>query len=257
MISLIPSTLKTIAMGASCLLFSSVIVPAEPIRILPLGDSITQGGRRDREEYTYRLPLFRKLKDAGVDFVFIGSLQKGLQPQATWPESNGMPFDPNHEGHYGWKTGKVRDHLSEWIPQWQGAPDIALIHLGTNDQKSQDFQKDIIQPLKEIIATLREKNPQIIVLVGHLNFNAGPALEIRNLVEQMARELNTKESPVITVHHYRGWHEKPDEPDSDTFDWAHPNPKGQEKMATNWFEAMKPYLKIKSASPANAASQPG
>lgn len=48
---------------------------AETINILPLGDSITQGGRADRAEYSYRYPLFYQLKDAGYDVNFIATLQ--------------------------------------------------------------------------------------------------------------------------------------------------------------------------------------
>ncbi len=47
-------------------------VNVKTIYILPLGDSITQGGKIDMEEYTYRFPLFCMLKDAGVNFDFIG-----------------------------------------------------------------------------------------------------------------------------------------------------------------------------------------
>jgi acyl-CoA thioesterase-1 len=216
---------------------------ARPVRILPLGDSITQGGRADREEYTYRLPLARMLTDAGVAFDFVGSMSNGLSPKATWPDYKGTPFDRDHEGHYGWKTAQVRDHLAEWMPKWAGAPDIVLIHLGTNDQKPEDYDAAIVQPLKAIIGMLRKQNPQVVVLVGHLNFNDGAGPRIRPFVEAMATELTAPDSPVVTVHHYKGWHERPGDPESDTFDWAHPNPQGQRKMAQQWFDAMQPYLK--------------
>ncbi|MBV9864977.1 MAG: hypothetical protein JO316_06480 [Abitibacteriaceae bacterium] len=213
------------------------------IRILPLGDSITQGGRADRPtELTYRYPLYYKLKDAGYNVDFIGSMNKGLAGDFVWPARNGVPFDLDHEGHYGWKTAQARDHLREWMQTYPAPPDIVLIHLGTNDQGEKDFGQAIIQPLKDMIGMLREKNPHVVVLVGHLNFNGGAALQIRPLVEQMAKDLSTVQSPVVTVHHYQGWHEKPDEAGSDTFDWAHPNPQGQQKMAEKWFAAMQPYL---------------
>jgi len=211
---------------------------ARPIYILPLGDSITQGGKTDRPEYTYRYPLYGLLKAAGYEFDFIGSLTKGLQPGAKWPE----PFDPDHEGHYGWKTASVRDKLPDWMPHWPAAPDLALIHLGTNDQQADDHQAEIAQPLKDIIELLREKNPRVIVLVAHLNFNGGHALKIRPLVEQMAKEVSTPESPVVTVPMHEGWVEDPQKLGTDTFDWAHPNPQGQKKMAEKWFAAMKPFL---------------
>lgn len=213
-----------------------------PIRILPLGDSITQGGRADRAEYTYRYPLFYRLKDAGYNVDFIGSMHGGLNGEAKWPDINGVAFDLDHEGHYGWKTAQARDKLREWMATYPAPPDIALIHLGTNDQSSKDFQSDIITPLRDMVAMLREKNPRVTVLIGHLNFNGGSALQIRPLVEQLAREMSTTASPVATVNHFEGWHEKPDEDGSDTFDWAHPNPQGQRKMAQKWFDAMKPHL---------------
>ena len=83
---------------------------------------------------------------------------------------------------------------------------------------------------------------RVVVLLGHLNFNdSRGANSIRPLVESLARELDTPESPVHTVAHYQGWQEHPGQPDSDTFDWAHPNPQGQEKMASRWFLAMSPF----------------
>lgn len=218
---------------------------AEPLRIVCIGDSITQGGKTNRMEYTYRWPLFCMLKDAGVNFDFIGSRNKGLQPEAVWPDYKGEPFDPDHEGVYGIKTASALEKLRDAISQWSAAPDIALIHLGTNDQKSEDFQKDIISPLREMIVLLRGKNPHMVILLGHLNFNDGAALKIRPLVEALAKEMNSAESPVRTVNHFEGWVEKPKDPDADTFDWAHPNPKGQKKMAAKWFEAMQPWLKMK------------
>jgi hypothetical protein len=213
-----------------------------PVYILPLGDSITHGGRRDREEWTYRYPLFCMLKKHEVEFDFIGSMTKGLHRDVEWPDCDGEEFDPDHEGHYGIRTGKVAANLEKWMEKWDHAPDIALIHLGTNDQKHGDYDNTVVKPLKKIIGMLREENPQVIVLVGHLNFDAGAAVKIRPKVEKMAAELNTEKSPVITVHHYKDFNENPKHPDTDTYDWAHPNPQGQKKMADKWYEAMKPFL---------------
>lgn len=215
---------------------------AEPARIICIGDSITQGGRTGREEFTYRWPLFVMLKKSGVNFDFIGSRREGLDSNVKWPASyKGSPFDSDHEGYYGAKTAVVRDKLRKTLPGLP-APDIALIHLGTNDQHAKNHTAAVVKPLKDIIRQLRKKNPNVVILVGHLNFNDGQALEIRPLVEKMAAEMNTPQSPVITVHHYKGWNEKPDTKNTDTFDWAHPNAKGQRKMAKAWFAAMKPYL---------------
>lgn len=243
-------TLFFAALFCSALLVGAFLpAEAKTINIIPLGDSITQGGRADRAEYTYRYPLFFKLKDAGYDVNFIGSLHTGLNEEFKWPAKNGVAFDPDHEGHYGWKTAAVRDKLPEWSAAWGAVPDIALIHLGTNDQDSKDYNADIVQPLKDIVTFLRTKNPRVAVLIAHLGFNGGNATIIRPLVEAMAKEISTKESPVMTVATYEGWVENPDQAGSDTFDWAHPNERGQVKLADKWFAAMKPLLAGLAASP--------
>ena len=216
----------------------------DPIRILCVGDSITQGGKEDRPEYTYRYPLQQKLYAAGIPFDFIGSRQTGLQPGATWPEiAPGIPFDPDHEGYYGNKTADVVHQVEAAWSDTSPAPDFVLIHLGTNDQKAEDHAASVQAPLREFIGFLRSQNPRVVILLGHLNFNdSAGAFTIRPLVQTLAEELTTPDAPIITVAHYKGWQEKPDAPGADTFDWAHPNPQGQEKMATHWFAAFQPYL---------------
>ena len=230
---------------ALCLLAAVTSCTAgDKVNILCLGDSITQGGKRDREEYTYRWPLFCMLVDAGVKFDFIGSLDKGLHEEARWPaEYKGVPFDPDHEGVYGIKTARALERLPEAIKKWDAAPDIALIHLGTND-KGTGTNKE---PLRKIIELLREQNPEMVIILGHLNFNDSPgAFRIDAEISELKKEMSTDQSPILIAHHYQNWQENPKAPDADTFDWAHPNPQGQRKMAERWFEAMKPWLKTDS-----------
>ena len=218
------------------------ILPADrTIYIVPIGDSITQGGRLD-DEYSWRYPLFGMLTDANVPFDFVGAYKQGLKGNFRWPDYKGKPFDTDHQGTYGIKTAKMRDRIVTERKKWAHAPDIALIHLGTNDQKAEDHDEAIVKPLRDIIRMLREENPKVIIFVGHLNFPAGAAVKIRPMVEKMAQEESTPTSPVITVHHYKGFNADPKHKDTDTYDWAHPNPKGQKKMAAKWVEAMTPYV---------------
>jgi lysophospholipase L1-like esterase len=229
---------------ASLFLFSFQI-SNEPVRILSLGDSITQGGKRQVKEYTYRLSLQMILHREGVGYDFVGSRTAGLHEDATWPGvAEGVPFDPDHEGYYGNTTRNACTKAIAAYDQYAMPPDIVLVHLGTNDQKHGEFEKNVGEPLREFIRFIRDKNPEVVILLGHLNFNAGePVLAIRKVVETVAADMDSAKSPVKTVHHYRGWTENPDEVYTDTYDWAHPNLKGQEKMALKWWEAMQPYLK--------------
>jgi hypothetical protein len=57
-----------------------------PYKIMCVGDSITQGGQKSREEYTYRLPLQKLLHEAKISFDFTGSRKAGLDSRAVWPD---------------------------------------------------------------------------------------------------------------------------------------------------------------------------
>lgn len=227
-----------------CLSIFGLIQQDKPLRILALGDSITQGGKQHVKEYTYRLPLQMMLHCEGTAYDFVGSRTSGLHEDATWPDvADGVAFDPDHEGYYGNTTRDAVSKAMQAYGTYATSPDMVLVHLGTNDQKHGDFEKNVGEPLREFIRFIRGKNPEVIVLLGHLNFNDSEAADkIRVVVEEVATALHRETSPVKTVHHYRGWIEDPDEVYTDTYDWAHPNLKGQEKMARAWWEAMRPYM---------------
>lgn len=178
--------------------------------IVCIGDSITQGGAREGE-YTYRLPLQSMLK---ADFI--GTQHTGLDPSVQWPEG----FDPDHEGYYGASSAQVRDRLAVSLPMLP-APDVALIHLGTNDKSV-----EMVKAIEAIIAQLRARNPQVRIYVGLLGDKGWRAVVKRVLVRRMARRLR-----VATVQHTYD--------EADTFDGIHPNPQGQAKMAAAWYAALR------------------
>jgi len=221
----------------SLALLTTGLLSAEPLKVLCIGDSITQGGNKP-EEYTYRLPLQRKLIEAGIAYDFIGSRTQGLSASAIWPDADAKhPFDADHEGYYGQKTAFVVTKVKNALPKLD-TPDVVLVHLGTNDQKTTDAPAEIIAPLEDLIRELRARNPKVKVFIGQLAFNGGASVKFRPLFSEMAERLSTAESPVVAIDHYKGWIENPGLPNTDTFDWAHPNLQGQEKMAAKWFAAM-------------------
>ena len=122
-----------------------------PTVILPLGDSITDGGTKLR---SYRYHLAKLLERAGHNVDWAGSLtgvynrlegenvSAGIlwRTLADWPAAAQI-----HEGHWGWTAQQLlsgntlqpqRGKLDDWL--WRGLevaawPDVALVHLGTND----------------------------------------------------------------------------------------------------------------------------
>lgn len=116
---------------------SIISASAQQIKIMPLGDSITQGfssGVANEEfQVSYRKALYDKLKLAGYvvnDEIFVGTLFSG----ESVPD-----FDPDHEGHPGWRADEIfagrpgsgEGKLSDWL--FAEEPDIVLLHIGTND----------------------------------------------------------------------------------------------------------------------------
>lgn len=224
--------------------------------ILPLGDSITHA---EINRASYRYPLWTKLIDANIKVDFVGSMDtqldsfsKGATPQ---PDYKGLKFDKDHEGHFAWtvddivkgrnpynKTGS--GSLSEWTKKYDF--DIALVHLGTNDAFYRLKHDHMVESLGRVIKALRADNPNAVILVAKLipakrQKGDGEAVAAvnENVIPQLVKKMNTPESPVILVDHFTDF-----DVAKDTYDGVHPNAMGEEKMAQQWFEAIKESLPL-------------
>jgi acyl-CoA thioesterase I len=205
------------------------------VKIMPLGDSITQG---NRSNVSYRRPLWKLLKSQGYAVDFVGSL-KTQQDGEVWEKDR--DFDLDHEGHWGWRVDEVLAHLDGWVKAVK--PDIALIHLGTNDLTQQQDMKETVAELKQVVMKLRSANPKVKVLMAQvipLLGNEAKCKELNGLIAALARQITTKQSPVVAVDQFTGFRA---EPGKDTYDGAHPNAMGEQKMAQRWLSALKPFLK--------------
>ena len=213
-------------------------------RIMALGNSITQANNMNK---SYRYPLWKKLVDAKVSFDFVGSMRNHHLGNPAWPTHNGLSFDQDHEGHWGWRADEIVNgrsglgKLSDWLMGY--TPDIVLLHLGTNDLYYGQGVTSTLADIRQVVGVIRAKNPRVVVLLATLiptaSLNQGKAaIEAYNLqVPALAQELHRLESPVILVDQFSGYH-----PSLDNYDGMHPNANGEEKMATKWFQALQPYL---------------
>jgi len=176
------------------------------------------------------------LYDEGVCFTVIGSRNSGTDPDARWP----APFPSHHEGYYGADSVGVRDMLVQTLPRLP-PPDMALVHLGTNDHASA-FGSDTIEALRDIVYLLRQRNPRVVVLIAQIKLGHFKGAVLNARIGRLAGRESTPQSPVIAVDQYAGWNVDPDSPTADTFDGTHPNLQGQRKMAEAWLAAMRPFL---------------
>ena len=206
-------------------------------KILPLGDSITGG-----TPYSYRYELYKTLKDAKFPFRFVGSLSNANHYPGEW--------DTHNEGHAGWTTHDILENLDRWLQVY--TPDIALIHLGTNDIAAIAFStynpfiddltiESSLEALIQIIKRLRRTNPDIVIYLAQVlpmiesntqsqipsiltNWNIG--------IRSIASHLSTEISPIYLVDMYSDFGEE------DLYDGVHPNESGATKMSQRWARAI-------------------
>lgn len=178
--------------------------------------------------------------------AFVGSLKGGFESDPDWADYQGRAFDRDHEGHWGWKTTDVARKLPGWMEGY--TPDLALILLGTNDGdgKTPEEHRAGVERVRaamgSIIATLRKKNPRVVILLGQCFHEWGPFADMRAAMVGLAKAQTSARSPIVIVDHSPGWLSDPKMPGPHTVDWVHPNLAGDEKLSRNGFEAMKPFL---------------
>lgn len=225
---------------------------AQPVTIMPLGNSITQA---NNTHVSYRYPLWKKLIDDNLDFDYVGSLVNNKNGNPVWPDYKGHVFDQNHEGHWGWRADQIlyghpsvpgEHYLSFWLQSY--TPEIALIHLGSNDIIQGQTVESTIQELKEVIITLRNDNPDIIILLAQLIPTTLPAntsiSDLNAQIPAIAINIANPAPPIYIVDQNTGF-----DAVTDTYDGIHPNEIGEEKMAQKWrnaiLEALYPVLNVK------------
>lgn len=201
----------------------------QPLRIMPVGDSITQG---TRENGSYRRELWRQLKDAGIPADFVGSQQR-----YDLNRRQEFRMDADHEGYSRLRADEVAARLR--VTAGAHPADIALVHVGTNDTTMPRSTEQIITSLSGIIEALRTANPKVKILLARLIPIANPTLqaridELNPAIDELAATLTTHASPILVIDQASDF-----TTEDDTVDGLHPNRKGAIKMARRWFDGIQ------------------
>ncbi|GAA3501699.1 hypothetical protein GCM10019016_088060 [Streptomyces prasinosporus] len=204
---------------------------AAPVRIMPLGDSITGSPG------CWRAVLWNRLLDAGhTDIDFVGTLPA---------QGCALAHDGDNEGHGGELVTRVADQ--DLLPGRLAAtrPDIVVMHFGTNDVWSNVPVDRILAAYTELVAQMRASNPDMRVLVARLipmNPSSCAAcarrvVDLNAAIPAWAGATSTSRSPVTVVDQWTGF-----DTATDTYDGVHPNAAGDEKIAARWFPALAALL---------------
>lgn len=213
----------------------------KPLKIMPLGDSITDGviGANDRSNGGYRTQLWNQFVADGLKAEFVGS-------QSTGPASLGSK---NHEGHPGWTIGQIATSVNGWLNTYQ--PDIVLLMIGTNDTRKNSL-KTMIYEFSDLIDQITVQSPDTRLLVASIPPIHPTAKSVISILR--AKYFNTAIPGIINSKVAQG--KKVDFVDmrSLTVDdltsslspnldnGCHPSAQGYRKIAKFWYDAVSEIL---------------
>jgi hypothetical protein len=201
----------------------------DPCKILPLGDSITDGIGTNTTGGGYRVELFNQAVMAGKKITFVGGSMNGPMMVAM------QPFPRNHEGHSGWTISQIDGIVPS--PALTPKPHIILLHIGTNDM----YQMPNGAPdrLGTLIDGILSELPDSLLVVSTII----PFPQQDNTV----KTFNSAVPGVVKMRADAGKHillvdQFKDFPTSELGDGVHPNQTGYGRMGKVWYEAIKSYL---------------
>lgn len=204
----------------------------DAVRILPLGDSITQA---DRHRLGYRFWLWQSLQQDAVAADYVGTQARNHEGDPSYPAD----FDRNHEGHWGWRTDEVLAKLPGWLAHYDA--DIALVHLGTNDCLQRQGSDATLDELRQIAAALRADNPRIDIAFATLGPSTWQNPECLTRINAgltvLQQQLHTEQSRVAVVDAAARL-----DPQRHLHDGLHPAESGERVIAAAWHEQLAHWL---------------
>jgi lysophospholipase L1-like esterase len=233
---------------------------SDPIKIMPVGNSITAGehyGFPALEERTgYRKPLYEMLINAGYKVDFVGSQKHGIRPKDSkdW-------YDWNCEAYPGWKIPGIASKLDTALTVYQ--PDILLVHVGTNGKDWDNKPVQVKDMLDMVNHYSVENNHPITVFLCLIikRFKDEDPAPTSKFNKEVAAMVNTRTGDKIRIilvdmENGAGLDYSDNLPDPNakppyeggdmlgyrypgvTYDKYHPNDKGNTKMAKKFYDEL-------------------
>ncbi|RSM64267.1 SGNH hydrolase [Actinoplanes sp. ATCC 53533] len=189
------------------------------VRVMPLGDSITDGFNVPGG---YRVDLWQKFVAGGYRIDFVGS-------QFNGPAGLG---DHDHQGHSGWTIAQIDANAASWLRAT--TPRTVLLHIGTNDMFSASAGAP--QRLSTLLDTITTTAPDAEVFVSTIIPLSGADSQVRTYNAAIPGIVRSKVNAGRRVHLVDMY---PALTLADLADGVHPNAGGYSKMATVWYDALR------------------
>jgi lysophospholipase L1-like esterase len=215
-----------------------VLHAAPPIRVMPVGDSITDGAGAPGG---YRAPLYRLMTNAGYHVDFVGT--QADNGAASLP-------DPDHEGHSGWRIDQIDTAIVGALAKVSD-PDVILLLIGTNDYGLNYDPTNAIKRLEKLVAKIATNRPFAKIIVDSLLVRGEPYnTQIQTSFNPLLPALVERQRALgreVYFDDLRGSVALSDLPDQ-----LHPGAVGYAKMAAHSFAAITNLF-----SPEGSQSAPG
>ena len=207
------------------------------IKIMPVGDSCTEG-MGDPSMGGYRTDLYNLYKNAGLDFDFVGSNQRG-------PNN----IDRDNEGHSGWTIPQIASNIDGWLNAQN--PDVVLLWIGGNDLLQQG--KINTTGLSNLIDQILAKKPNIKIFVADYFPHPESVKQYNATIPGVVQQ---KASAGKSVYFVKLSDIQFSQSADISSDGLHLNPGGYSKVAKIWFDSTISILKQSTSTPVPTPTQP-
>ncbi|WP_148614750.1 GDSL-type esterase/lipase family protein [Nocardioides rubriscoriae] len=206
-----------------------------PLRVLVVGDSVTQGSAGD---WTWRYRLSQHLTADGRAVDLVGPRDDLYDNVADVQGSTAYAdpaFDRDHASRWGMTLAFMGDDwpVAKLVEDYR--PDVVVEMLGVNDLNFLNHTAArVTDDLRTFVADARSVDPAVDVVLGHLTqtwFDQVP--ELNADIDALATELDTTGSRVAVAATDVGFEQR-----VDTWDPAHPNARGEVRIAAAFADAL-------------------
>lgn len=218
---LLAGAVAAAALMAAAVLFTVGSANAESnggVRVMPLGDSITDGFNVPGG---YRIQLWQRFLSGGHTVDFVGSMFNG-------PAGLG---DHDHEGHSGWRIDQIDANITNWLRTF--TPRTILLHIGTNDMVQNPTNAS--SRLATLIDRINSLAPSTELFVATIVPLSGRDSTVRGFNSALTSIVQARANAGRRVHLVDMFNALTL---ADLADGVHPNATGYNKMAAVWYNAL-------------------
>ena len=202
------------------------------LRVMPLGDSITEG---EANHNSYRRTLWQRLQGAGCKVDLVGSktgVSSGYR-NSPWVSPPNPDFDQDHEGYWDYRVNELLPIVGGKVASAQ--PDVVLIHLGTNDVLGGQSAAGVAGELSAVIDAVRSGKADTYIILAKIipaATNPSATAALNRQIDGIVASKNSATSPVVSVNQAAGYST------ADNYDGVHPNPNGEAKLGNKWADTL-------------------